>query len=74
MVLTNKAITAIDKQDTRLKLALGLGFTEQWIIKVIAKNKENGILTTAMALTIIRQETGFSDEDILEGTTEEAQK
>lgn len=73
MVLTKKAIQATNQQEVRLKLALALGFTEQWIMKVIAKNKENGPLTTATALMVIREETGLCDNEILEATTEEAQ-
>jgi hypothetical protein len=66
MKLTRKAIKAVDKQDIRLKLALGLGFSEQWIIKVIDSNKQNGPLTTAKALQVIREETGLTDSEILE--------
>lgn len=65
MKLTRKAIKAIDKQDIRLKLALALGFSEQWIIKVIGANKANGPLTTAASLKVVRQETGLTDSEIL---------
>lgn len=66
MRLTNKAIKAIDKQGIRLKLALGLGFTEGWIISLIGQNKNNGPLTTAKALQIIKTETKLPDQQLLE--------
>lgn len=54
-------------QSTRLKLALALNCSEQWIARVIDANKINGPLTTAAALKVIREETGLTDEDILDG-------
>jgi len=66
MKLTRKAIRAIKDQAIRLKLALALGFSEQWINRVIDANKANGPLTTAKALKVIREETGLTDSEILE--------
>lgn len=66
MKLTKKAIEAIDKAETRLKLALGLSFSETWIRSLIADNKNNGPLTTFKALEVIRQETKLEDSEILE--------
>lgn len=57
MKLTQKALSAIDRTDIRLQLAMALGFTEGWIIQLIDKNKENGPLTTAKALEVIKQNT-----------------
>lgn len=68
MKLTQKAIAALSKRDTVLKLALALGFTEVWIDRLIRKNKENGTLTTAKALQVIGEETGLSNQEILEET------
>lgn len=65
MRLTKKALTAINQKDIRLKLALALKCTEQWIIKIIVANKDNGPLTTASALEVIRQETKMKDDQIL---------
>jgi len=70
MKLTAKAIEAIDNQKTKLLLALALGFKEQWIDKVVKKNKDNGPLTTAQALQTIRFETGAKDHEILEEVPE----
>lgn len=69
MKLSKKALSAITPK-TRLKLALGLDCTEQWMIQLLDKNKENGPLTTATALQIIRQETGLRDDQILTKETE----
>jgi hypothetical protein len=66
MKLTRKAIKGIKDQTVRLKLAIGLGFSEQWINRVIAANKSNGPLTTAIALKVIKEETGLTDQEILE--------
>jgi hypothetical protein len=66
MKLTRKAIKGIKDHGARLKLALALGFSEQWIVRVIGANKSNGPLTTATALKVIRQETGLKDAEILE--------
>lgn len=66
MKLTKKALKGIKDQPSRLKLALALGFSEQWINRVVAANKHNGPLTTASALKVIREETGLTDSEILE--------
>lgn len=70
MKLTQKAIAAISIRSVKLALALGLGFTELWIGKLIEANKENGPLTTAMAMGIIKKETGLTDQEILEAEHE----
>lgn len=64
MKLTKKAINKLDRK-RRLQIAIALNFSEQWINKVVAANKENGPLTTLKAIEIIRQETGLTDSDIL---------
>jgi len=66
MKLTRKAIKAIKEREPRMKLGIALGFSEQWIIRVISANKANGPLTTATALKVIREETGLTDSEILE--------
>lgn len=66
MRLTKKALDKINQKETRLRLALALKCTEQWIIKLIDANKHNGPLTTASALAVIRTETKLSDDQILE--------
>jgi len=70
MKLTSKAIQAINSKVPKLKLALALAFTEVWIDRLIAANKNNGPLTTAAALQIIAEETGLSNEEILEEDTQ----
>lgn len=66
MKLTENALKAINNKTTRQKLGLQLDFSEQWIIKLIDANKDNGPLTTAGALKVIREETKLKDSEILE--------
>lgn len=66
MRITKKALTAINNSSIRLKLAIAMSCTEQWIIKVIKANKVNGPLTTATALGVIKDETKLKEKDILE--------
>lgn len=66
MILTAKALTQIDQKRIRLRLAMALDCTEQWIIKLIAANKPNGPLTTEAALRVAEKETGLSRKQILE--------
>lgn len=67
MKLTTTAISEI-KKNKRLKnrLALDLeksGYTvERWI----SENEDNGPLTTAKAIQVIKQETRLADSEILE--------
>lgn len=69
MILTEQALRLINVQNIRLLLAIELGYTEAWIITLIDKNKRNSPLTTASALKVIKQETGLSEEEILEEET-----
>jgi hypothetical protein len=66
MKLTERAIGLINNRRIILKLALVLDFTELWINKLIAANKEDAALTSATALKVIREETGLTDSEILE--------
>jgi hypothetical protein len=68
MKLSNQAIEAISERPVVLRLALALGFSERWILRVIGKNKKNGPLTTIAAIQIIREETGLLDSEILEAS------
>jgi len=61
-ILTNLAAD----RPFRLKVAVALDFSEQWIDRLIDANKDNGPLTTAKALQIIREELGLTDFEILE--------
>ncbi len=72
MKLTKKAIKALKNQAIRLKLAIALGFSEQWINKVIEANKPNGPLTTMAAIKVLREETGLTDSELLEEEKAEA--
>lgn len=68
MKLSKKAIKRIDNLNSRLQLATGLQFSETWIRSLILANKENGPLTTAKALHVIKENTGMAFEEILEDT------
>lgn len=65
MKLTKRAIKKLTKQ-TRLKLAIAMDFSEQWINRLVDQNKDNGPLTTITAMQIIMKETGLTQEEILE--------
>lgn len=70
MRLTAIAIEKIGENRTAAMLALALNFSEEWIKRLAKKNKDNGPLTTAKALEVIRFETGLKDHEILvEGVT-----
>ena len=66
MKLSKAAIEQISDRKVLLQIALSLDFSEQWMRRVIENNKDNGPLTTALALRVIREETGLTDEQILE--------
>lgn len=64
MKLSSNALEMIDKPAVRIRLALALDVTEQTVIRYIKGNKPE--LTQAAALRVIREETGLTDEQILE--------
>jgi hypothetical protein len=66
MKLTAKAIKKIGENRTAAMIALALDLSEDWIKRLAKKNKENGDLTKAKALQVIREETGLTDSEILE--------
>jgi hypothetical protein len=65
MILTQKALKAINKPATRKLLMAALDCTEFTISRYIQKNSTS--LTKAAALQVIRKVTGLSDSEILEG-------
>lgn len=73
MKLSKKAIKRIDREIMQ-KVAIALGFSEYWVGRLVKKNKKNGPLTTPGALSVIRQETGLTDEEILESEPATAHK
>lgn len=68
MKLTKTALDSIVANSPRAKsrLALALDCSEQSINKYIRDNSDN--LTKAAAMEVIREETGLTDEEILERT------
>jgi hypothetical protein len=69
MKLTKTAIETLDRP-LRLDLALALGFSETWINRLVEANKDNGPLTTAKSLQVLRDKTGMQDSQLLEETNE----
>lgn len=67
MNLAKTTLKAIDNKNTRLRLAMALNVTEQTIIKYISVNHEN--LTKAAAMQVIKNETGLTEDEILESAT-----
>lgn len=65
MKLSKKAIKKITRA-IKQKLAIALGFSEYWVGRLVEKNKNNGPLTTPSALAVLREETGLTNEDILD--------
>jgi hypothetical protein len=66
MILTKKALKRINTIEMRLKLGLALKVTEQAIIRYITNNDEDGPLTKASAMMLIKKETGLTDSEILD--------
>lgn len=69
MKLTKKALAKIEKskhkQRILSRLALALDASEMSIRRYLKGNKDE--LTKAAAIRVIKEETGLSEEDILEG-------
>lgn len=66
MKLSKKAIkTILSNRNIILAIGIALNFGERWITILLNANKENGPLTTAAALEVIRKETGLGDQEIL---------
>lgn len=65
MKLTAKAIRLMGTREGRAALMVALGFTEQWIKKCLKANKENGPLTTVLAVQTISEVTGLQQSEIL---------
>lgn len=66
MKLTDKAVTEVkDNKRLRTRLALELNRTDYTIIRWLDENSDNGLLTTAGAIKIIKEETDLLEEEIL---------
>lgn len=64
MKLTQKALEIIRKPEVRRLLAIALDCTDQTIMRYIRTNDD--CLTKAAALKLIQEETGLTNEEILE--------
>jgi hypothetical protein len=72
MRLTETAIAKINNQAMRLKIAQELPCSETWVRELIKSNKNNGPLTTAAVINLIKKETGLGDSEILEDVPAES--
>lgn len=70
MKLTQKVLLAIHNPSVRRELTVALKCTDQTIIRYIKGNEDNGELTKAAALKVIREVTELSDQEILEAEEE----
>ncbi len=66
MRLTEKAIQAIAEKNITGKIMDELKVSPSSIYRIIKENKSNGPLTSAGALSLIRQETALTDDVLLE--------
>ncbi len=66
MKLTEKAIQCIKQPHIRRELTVALGCVDQTIVRHIKGNEDNGELTKAAAMVIIRKWTNMTDQEILE--------
>jgi hypothetical protein len=74
MKLTEKALQVIKQPHIRRELTVALKCTDQTIIRYIKGNEENGPLTLAASLKVIREVAELKDQEILEGEEEVAAK
>lgn len=72
MRLTETAIQALNTVHNRIALAMALGHSEQWILKLLKSNKSNGPLTTITAIQVIKEKTNLTQDEILTDSTVEA--
>jgi DNA-binding transcriptional regulator YhcF (GntR family) len=71
MKLTKITILALrgTNKDFKERMAAELGVNYTTIARKINDNEQNGLLTTAKSLQMIREETGLTDAEILEEDT-----
>lgn len=73
MRLSATALQKINTTQVRLRLAMQFDCTERWISQLIKENQNDGDLTKASAMQIIREQTGLTDQEILVEETTEAE-
>jgi hypothetical protein len=67
MKIRKKVLNKINTPEKRTRIALSLGQGEQSVAVMCRRNTVNGPLTKAAALKAIREITGLTDDEILEG-------
>lgn len=70
MRLTKNALALINTSKARMLIAIALDCSEMSVRRYIDSNDDN--LTKAAALQVIREETGLTDQEILEEQAEPA--
>ena len=71
MVLSKAATLAIRGSRTcRTRIAEELNVSDNTMFRWLSQNEKNGDLTKAIVLKVIREETGLSDDQILEDEKE----
>lgn len=68
MILTKKALKAINNTPTRLRIALALGIGEEGVKRHITRN--SSCLTKFAAIQVIKKETGLTEDQILDKKSE----
>lgn len=64
MKLTEQALKAIDSMNIRMKVAIALRKSDDTIKRYIRTNDDS--LTKAASLQVIKDETGLTEDEILE--------
>lgn len=65
MRITQEALKRINNQHVRPHIQIALKCSEASLERYIRDNKENGPLTTAAALIVIKERTGLITEEVL---------
>jgi hypothetical protein len=65
MQLTKIAVQKVDTIEGRAALMVALNCTEQWVNKMLKANKDNGPLTSYVAVEEISRVTGLAKKEIL---------
>lgn len=64
MILTEKALIAIDTMEIRMKIAIALKKSDDTIKRYIKSNDDS--LTKSASLNVIKRETGLTEDEILQ--------
>lgn len=71
-ILTKNAIDKVNTPVGRIEIARALRCTEQWVIKMLDRNKANSLLTTVASVGAISKYTGLEPDEITVEVSEPA--